>query len=63
MMMRSYCRKVACVEKRMYVNSMRYKKGLRVGSRTDGLLYTAFAARFETSVEESVLRGAVRVGL
>jgi len=34
-----------------------------VVSRTDGLQYTAFAARHETRVEESIMAAAVRLGL
>lgn len=64
MMMRSYCAVVGgCVERVMRVNSPRYRRGLVVKSRTEGLVFTAFAARYGTKVEEGVLATAVHVGL
>lgn len=62
-MMRSYCEEVGCVEKVIWVNSPRYRVGLLVPTRTKGLAFTAFAARFETRAEEGVLAAAVRLGL
>lgn len=63
MMMRSYCDVVGCEKRVMEVNSPRYRRGLRVMSRTEGLEYTAFAARYGTRGEEVVMQVAVRVGL
>lgn len=63
MMMKTYCGIVGCTRKLMLVNSPRRVRGLRVPSRTDGLEYTAFAARYATRAEEVVLTIAVRVGL
>lgn len=69
MMMQSYCARrrgdglVGCTRRRMWVNSPRMRRGLRVASRSKGLQFTALAARFETIVEEHVLSGLVRLGL
>lgn len=63
MMMRTYCELVKCERRDMYVNSPRYRRGTRVKSRTEGLEYTAFAARWETRMEERVLAAAVRAWL
>ena len=63
MMMRRYCEKVGCENDVIDVNSPTYRKALRVASRTGGLEYTTFAARYESSIEESVIRLAVRAGL
>lgn len=61
-MMRTYCRDVQCVWKAMLVNSPKYRIGLSVPSRTEGLAFTAFAARFETMAEERFFSAAVRIG-
>lgn len=65
MMMSSYCEElgVECNVVATVVNSPRMKVGLRIKSRTDGLEFTALAARFESKVEEHVLRSVVRLGL
>lgn len=64
MMMKSYCTLVGgCEEKVAWVNSPRYRVGLVVRSKTEGLVYTAFAARYETRAEEALLSTAVHVGL
>lgn len=64
MMMRTYCGIVkGCKEQEMLVNSPKYRRQMRVNSKTAGLVYTAFAARYETNTEEHVLRLAVRLGL
>lgn len=63
MMMRTYCTIVGCEQRTMKVNSPRYTRGLRVTSKTDGLHFTAFAARYESRAEEGVLNAAVRMGL
>lgn len=63
MMMKSYCEIVGCVRKVLLVNSPVRRRGLRVKSRTEGLEYTAFAARFGTRVEELILTTAVRIGM
>lgn len=77
MMMRRYCEevKIHCSWHRMWVNSPRVVQGspmarrgdrgwrvVRVKSRSPGLVFTGFAARFETRVEEVALRALVRVG-
>lgn len=63
MRMGRYCGMVGCERRKMMVNSPKRRAGLRVGSRSGGLEFTAFAARYETVVEEMVLAAAVRVGL
>lgn len=63
MMMMSYCELVGCVRKVLLVNSPVRRRGLRVASRTEGLEYTAFAARFATRVEEVVLSAVVKIGM
>lgn len=63
MMMRSYCNIVGCERKVMKVNSPRYGMGKVVKSSSEGLEFTAFAARYATKVEEHVLAGFLRVGL
>lgn len=63
MMMKRYCGMVGCEERSMKVNSPKYRRGMRVKSRTDGLEFTVFAARYETRAEEFVMSSAVRAGL
>lgn len=63
MMMSSYCDVVGCEEREMEVNSPRYRRGLKVESKSDGMRFTAFAARYETKTEEAVLSTAVHIGL
>ncbi|KAI0558942.1 hypothetical protein FGB62_178g027 [Gracilaria domingensis] len=63
MMMSSYCEKVGCTSKIDTVNSPRYYPGKLVKSHSDGLEFTAHAARYSTRVEERMLSIAVRVGL
>lgn len=63
MMMRSYCKIVGCVERVMRVNSPRYSRALRVDSKSDGLMFSSFAARWTTRVEEHLLRHMMRIGL
>lgn len=62
-MMKRYCERVGCEERVMEVNSPRYQRGIRIASKTNGLEFTVFAARFETRGEEALLSAAVRVGL
>lgn len=64
-MMGSYCERVGCVKRVMWVNSPKWKMGekVRVESYTDGLLFLPFAARWETRVEEHLLARLVRMGL
>lgn len=63
MKMATYCRAAGCARRVTRVNSPRYRQQLRVASRTDGLLYTAFAARYETRGEELALATLSRIGL
>lgn len=64
MMMASYCEIVSCSENVIPVNSPRFmKRRLRIASRTDGLQFTAFAAKYQTVAEEIALSAAVRIGL
>lgn len=65
MMMRTYCQQAVggCSRTVKEVNSPKFKRALRVPSRTEGLSYTTFAARFETVAEEHVLKTLVHIGL
>lgn len=65
MMMKRYCSLVVdgCVSKVMKVNSPKYARGFTVDSLSEGLVFTAFAARWETNAEERALATAIRVGL
>lgn len=65
MMMATYCDldAVNCRREATVVNSPRMRRGLRIASRTTGLEFTAFAARFVSKLEERALRGLVRFGL
>eukprot|EP00177_Eucheuma_denticulatum_P002879 GFKZ01005176.1.p1 GENE.GFKZ01005176.1~~GFKZ01005176.1.p1 ORF type:complete len:589 (+),score=34.04 GFKZ01005176.1:334-2100(+) len=63
MMMRSYCELAGCARRIIEVNSPKRLSGLRVDSKTAGLEYTAFAARWATRLEEAALSIAVRAGL
>ena len=61
MMMARYCEQVGCVWRRMMVNSPKYRRGLVVPSRTNGLVMSAFVARYRTRAEEMMLSAAIRV--
>lgn len=64
MMMRSYCALAGgCEEVQMEVNSPRWRRQLRVATKTSGLEFTAFAAKYATRGEEMALTTLVRVGL
>lgn len=64
MMMRSYCKLVGkCTERYLKVNGVKYERGKRVESRSAELSFSAFAARFESKLEELVLKTAVHMGL
>ena len=64
MMMRKYCEVVGgCAVRVMWVNSPKYRRGIMVRSRSEGLMFTAFAARYGTHVEEAVMKAAMRMGL
>lgn len=63
MMMRTYCESVRCEEAVLKVNSPAYRRKVRIPSRTKGLEFTAFAARYETRAEELAIRVAVKLGL
>lgn len=62
MMMKSYCglEEVECRYRVKYVNSPRMKMGMRIPSMSDDFVYTAFAARHESVVEEYVLSAIIR---
>lgn len=64
MLMKSYCDMVAtCKRTVKFVNSPKFKRALRISSRTDDLHYTALAARYETRAEELVLTTILRMGV
>ena len=64
MMMKRYCRSdgVKCRKEVIYVNSRKWGIGRRIKSNTVGLEFTTLAARYESWVEESVLRCAIGSG-
>lgn len=62
MSMRTYCASAPCVRRVRLVNSPRMARGRRVEARTQGLQFTALAARFETALEEGVLATLVHAG-
>lgn len=63
MTMKSYCRQFGvCHRQVKWVNSPRMKKGLRLVSRTHRLQYTAFAARYETTMESLILFLLLQLG-
>ena len=61
MMMQTYCTRAVCTRQVMKVNSPRYRRGVRVQSHTEGLVFTAFAARYESKLEEHFLRMLIRI--
>lgn len=69
MMMKTYCEGLRvkkgdeemCTRKVMFVNSPRMKYGQRIKSNSDGLEFTALAARFESKLEEHVMALVARV--
>lgn len=65
MAMQRYCSIIGskCTTQVRWVNSPRYSRGLRLTSRTDDLLLTPLAAKWNTRGEHLVLGLAVRVGL
>lgn len=63
MMMKTYCETAGCEATRMLVNSPKYRRGLNIRSETPGLWFTVHAARYESKLEEHVLRAAIGVGL
>lgn len=63
MMMRTYCQRISCVERVMYVNSPRYRRGIRLASNTKDLQFTAFAAKYSSTAEETILSMATRIGM
>lgn len=62
MMMKSYCDIVGCKETVMKVNSPKYQIGRVVASKTDGLVFSALAARYGSRVEEVALGALIRMG-
>ena len=62
MMMRRYCESVGCVPRVMMVNSPRLRRRVGVPSESEGLTFSAFAARYETTAEEVILSGIIRAG-
>ncbi|KAI0558998.1 hypothetical protein FGB62_172g02 [Gracilaria domingensis] len=62
MMMKSYCMNVRCERMLMKVNSLRWSRAATVASHREGLVFTAFSARFATRVEEAALTAVMRLG-
>ena len=63
MMMRRYCGYVGCVPRVMMVNSPKWRRNMAVPSESEGLTFSAFAARYETKAEEVVLSAFIRAGV
>ena len=63
MMMKRYRGMVGCVERVVKVKNPRYRRGLNVKTRTEGLEFSLLAAKYGTRAEEILLRTATRVGL
>lgn len=67
MTMRQYCSEVedeeGCRRQVMYVNSPKYERRLRLMSNSDGLMFTAFAATFESRLEQATLSVLIHIGL
>lgn len=64
MMMKRYCTKqgIKCRKEVIYVNSPKWRMGRRIESYTEGLELTAIAARFESRIEETILRSVIHAG-
>lgn len=63
MMMKTYCSIIGgCAQKKMLVNSPAWKPKIKIASKTDGLFYTAFAAKHTTRFEEMVLSTVLLIG-
>lgn len=65
MMMKTYCaqRGIECRYRTKFVNSPRMKMGIRIPSFSNNFIYTAFAARHESLIEEYVLSAIIRANL
>lgn len=63
MMMKTYCEGLNCITRRMLVNSVTYKRAKRIQTKTAGVEFAAFAAKYGTRIEEEILAIAVRLGL
>lgn len=63
MMMKTYCLEHECERAVKFVNSPRIKRGLRIASNTPNLVYSSFAARYETVMEEHALRLLLQTGM
>lgn len=65
MTMATYCDMLGhwCEKRQSNVNSPKYRRALRIASKTPRLFFTVFAARQQSVVEERVLQLAVRIGL
>lgn len=63
--MGDYCGFVdgGCTRKIKLVNSPKMESGLRLVSRQEHLVFTAFAAQFNTRIEKLFFRGIVNIGL
>lgn len=65
MTMSAYCKSIqnGCTVQQMTVNSPVFKKRTRIPSRTKSLYFTAFAAAYESRIEEHVLKTLIHIGL
>lgn len=63
MMMRSYCQQVSCQRRVKHVNSPSMARALRIRTPSPDLSITAFAASYQSTLEERVVSFLVRIGL
>lgn len=63
MMMRTYCKHVSCKRRVKYVNSPTMTRALRIRTLSPDLTVTAFAASYQSSVEEGIVSLLVKMGL
>lgn len=63
MMMNTYCVTVGCTKQVMHVNSPKWGPAFKMSSETAGLEFLAYAARYGTRTEQSILSSLVHLGL
>lgn len=64
MMMKTYCELLGqCHRQIKFVNSIRMKRGFRLPSKSSDMQFTAHAARYETRLEEMILRKVIVYGI
>lgn len=64
MMMKTYCELLGkCRRQIKFVNGIRMKPGFRLPSKSSDMQFTAHAARYETRLEEMILRKVIIFGI